>query len=301
MVPEISEFSYGFALTNELVGWKPLCAAPIFPSLIEEGKAGGGYDVKLDWPGTPLYLQFKRADCLTRSSAREISKFHLELIPPFFRFGVTERNRSLQHASLIELDDGNRLVFYAAPRFHTLNEINSAWSAGNVAQRSIFISPSAIGEIIDDEKHAVSYDEHHTYFCSKPRAIVPTAAGELLAALQQKLRDDRRPLREQLGEWKDHIERATVRARAAQEVIKMRISGRKRVMIGDERGPPMLSLDTSVVRYDRATEAPPIVPPSIETREPRALDPSETLLRSISDEALHQFGAQLFVVQEQPD
>lgn len=43
MKSDISEFSYGFALTNELVGWVNLRAAPDFPSLIEEGKPGGGY------------------------------------------------------------------------------------------------------------------------------------------------------------------------------------------------------------------------------------------------------------------
>jgi len=41
MTPEISEFSYGFALTNEIVAWATLKIAPIFPSLIEEGKKGG--------------------------------------------------------------------------------------------------------------------------------------------------------------------------------------------------------------------------------------------------------------------
>jgi len=40
MTPEISEFSYGFALTNEIVGWANLKAPPIFPSLVEEGKVG---------------------------------------------------------------------------------------------------------------------------------------------------------------------------------------------------------------------------------------------------------------------
>src|SRR4051794_37173385 len=78
VTPEISEFSYGFALTNELVGWTALKAAPMFPSLIEEGKKGGGYDVKLDAPGKPLYLQFKRAHCMTRRSAREISSYGLD-------------------------------------------------------------------------------------------------------------------------------------------------------------------------------------------------------------------------------
>ena len=48
MAPEIPEFSYGFALTNEIVGWNGVSTAPIFPSLIEEGWSGGGYDVLLD-------------------------------------------------------------------------------------------------------------------------------------------------------------------------------------------------------------------------------------------------------------
>lgn len=71
MQSKISEFSYGFALINELVGWVNLQAAPIFPSLLEEGKEGGGYDVKLDAPGIPLLIQFKRSECMTRRSAKE--------------------------------------------------------------------------------------------------------------------------------------------------------------------------------------------------------------------------------------
>src|SRR5579863_6114902 len=133
MTPEISEFSYGFALTNEIVGWASLKAAPIFPSLIEEGKKGGGYDVKLDMPGVPLYLQFKRADCMTRRSAREIRKHEALLSVPFYRFSITESGKSDQHTLLLALDDGTNEVFYAAPRFHELAEINQAWSASEVA------------------------------------------------------------------------------------------------------------------------------------------------------------------------
>jgi hypothetical protein len=55
MIPKISEFSYGFALTN--VPWSKLNAAPILPSLIEEGKKGGGYNVELQFPDVPLYLR----------------------------------------------------------------------------------------------------------------------------------------------------------------------------------------------------------------------------------------------------
>lgn len=43
MKPLVSEFSHGYALTQELVAGRlgPLRGAPIFPSLIEEGWTGG--------------------------------------------------------------------------------------------------------------------------------------------------------------------------------------------------------------------------------------------------------------------
>ena len=47
MRSQISEFSYGYALTEKLVNRTGdlIGAAPLFPSLREEGKAGNGYDV----------------------------------------------------------------------------------------------------------------------------------------------------------------------------------------------------------------------------------------------------------------
>lgn len=156
MIPEISEFSYGFALTNQLVSWSELIAAPIFPSLIEEGKEGGGYDVKLQFPGVPLYLQFKRAHCMTRRSASEISKHKARLAVPFYRFYITESGTSNQHSMLLELDDGVNQVFYAAPRFHKIREINAAWHANAVASQSIFLRPRVIGAL-DDKMHHVAY------------------------------------------------------------------------------------------------------------------------------------------------
>src|SRR5579859_5108091 len=133
MTPEISEFSYGFALTNEIVGWLPVSAAPVFPSLIEEGRAGGGYDVHLDITGVALYLQFKRADCMIGHSAMEISNYSLPLSVPFYRFKITESGKSNQHYLLHALAEEGDAVFYAAPRFHQLAEINAAWNANEVA------------------------------------------------------------------------------------------------------------------------------------------------------------------------
>ena len=62
MRPNISEFSYGYALTNELINLHGIgtSTGPVCPSLYDEGKSGGGWDVKLNSGGVPLFLQFKR-------------------------------------------------------------------------------------------------------------------------------------------------------------------------------------------------------------------------------------------------
>jgi hypothetical protein len=66
MNPDFSEFSYGYAVTEELVASlkATVVAAPIFPSLYEEGKKGGGYDVKIPLSGKPIFLQFKLSNHL---------------------------------------------------------------------------------------------------------------------------------------------------------------------------------------------------------------------------------------------
>ena len=168
MTPEISEFAYGFALTNELVGWTNVKTVPIFPSLIEEGRSGGGYDVKLELPAVPLYLQLKRSDCMTRRSAKEIRDYNLDLSIPYYRFKVTERTKSAQHELLLELESDSNFVFYVTPRFHTNPQINIAWTRKEVAARSIFVRPSLIGSL-DDKTHHISFDGADTFLCSEPR------------------------------------------------------------------------------------------------------------------------------------
>lgn len=295
MTPEISEFSYGFALTNELVGWTALRAAPIFPSLIEEGKADGGYDVKLDRPGAPLFLQFKRADCLTRSSAREISKLSLDLSPPFFRFAITERNRSFQHTSLVTLDDGSNLVFYVAPRFHTLAEINDAWTAQNVVERSIFVDPKQIGLIADDEKHHVSYDAKYAFFCSEPQPLKPISASELCQRLETKLDEDTRPVRNQMVEWLENVGSAAARAREEHKALEARIQERKQTDTGGE----LVSVRQVEAMQEPSRAEQVLPPPTVEIKPGRPLNQEERMLRAISDQALHLFSAQLYVVQRQ--
>lgn len=63
MISKFTEFSYGFALTQELIqsGGPYGYWTPYFPSFIKEGKSGEGYDVRID-RGKFLYLQFKLSE-----------------------------------------------------------------------------------------------------------------------------------------------------------------------------------------------------------------------------------------------
>ena len=81
MKPNLSEFSYGYALTDELIHRHglPLIAAPVFPSLYQEGQPGGGYDLLLERPGFPLFLQFKLADRMVKGTANEVKSGFLSL------------------------------------------------------------------------------------------------------------------------------------------------------------------------------------------------------------------------------
>lgn len=272
MDQKISEFSYGFALTNELVGWTTLKAAPIFPSLIEEGKSGGGYDVKLDMPGTVLYLQFKRAHCMMRRSAREIKEHDAELSIPFYRFHITDVSYSDQHEFLIELDDGTCDVFYVAPRFHKYSEINDAWAAKAVATRSIFVRPRAIGTLSPGSHH-VAYDGSHAYLCSKPKPIDFVSAETLIEKLTTQLSADERPLRSRLPELTSAMGRAVER-------------GRQRT------GVPFSAVGPRGALADLA-KAP--IPMRVATLPP---DAGARQLRELADKALQHFDAQLVVVQK---
>lgn len=169
MRPDFSEFSYGYAVTEALIGQnsRPLRAAPIFPSLQAEGAPGGGYDVNLPFAGFPLFLQFKLSSCMVRRSAYEVQ--HGVLEPPLYRVHIRPTRHSQQHPMLLALEQKGFAVFYVAPVFHEAAELNSAYLAGNILDRSYFFPPSMIGDLPDDDDHSISFRPGWpVYFFSEP-------------------------------------------------------------------------------------------------------------------------------------
>ncbi len=155
MKPEISEFSYGYAVTEGIVRSQgPLKAAPSFPTLRSEGTTGG-YDVKLDIPGFPLFLQFKLTDYMVRSTAYE-TKRRL-FTTPFFRMHIRPQKRFRQHELLFDLEETGKAVYYVAPAFFEERDFNLAYISRSILTKSVMISPTAIGRLGKDENHHISF------------------------------------------------------------------------------------------------------------------------------------------------
>lgn len=171
MKPDISEFSYGYALTEELINRSryrlSITAAPLFPSLLEEGRSGGGYDVHIPFVGWPIFLQFKLSHCMVYRSAFESQKGCLT--PPFYRMHLRPLRHSQQHNLLLALEAKKYFVYYAAPLFHLPAELNNAYLTSSVISKSKFIKPSIIGRLPDNNDHHVAFKNGSpSFFCSEP-------------------------------------------------------------------------------------------------------------------------------------
>ncbi|MBZ9679637.1 MULTISPECIES: hypothetical protein [unclassified Mesorhizobium] len=170
-----TEFSFGYAFTENLIrsSATPPVGAPQFPNLIQEAQLG--FDIKLNFPATPLFFQFKLPELMKRNSAFEITCGQCPgLTTPFFRIGLMRKDLSKQHALLIDLEKQYPAgVYYAAPALWTVAAFDQAYNAAKVAARSVFFSPRDIGPLPDNKQHNVAYDDALPvgFFCSQPRKV----------------------------------------------------------------------------------------------------------------------------------
>lgn len=153
MRSELSEFSYGFAITAELrdLFWPWVVEAPIFPTLRSEARLG--WDVKFPLLARSIFLQFKVADALTRRSAVEWRYY----LAPYCRFPLHRLSRSNQHNLLRTLALSGEFVFYVAPRFYRLEEFNGRYRGAMVANESSWIPLLSLPTVSDDQQHHVTY------------------------------------------------------------------------------------------------------------------------------------------------
>lgn len=231
---QFSEFSYGYCLTEDLIVGQgtPLTAAPVFPSLLEEGQAGVGYDVRFDRPGIPLFLQFKLVHQMVRGNATEARSGDFQ--PPFYRMHLRPRAISDQHQSLLSLEQAGNEVFYVAPCFHTATDLNANYAQRRVWGRSFRINPTLIGALPDDGPHHVTFQQPSgvwQFYSDEPskRGRAPETV-EITGSLQRRIVErGSRNLREQIGDLDASLQ-ALVKSRNVHR------SERERVDIGELGG-----------------------------------------------------------------
>lgn len=186
-----TEFSYGYAFTENLIRSSASgpATAPVFPNLVQEAKLG--YDVRIDMPGSPLFFQFKLPELMVRDTAREIAQLGLAgLSTPFFRMPLMRRDLSDQHAHLIRLEAKfPGAVYYASPTCESSAAFNTSYALAQVHTSSVLISPGAIGPLPDDRSHVVSYVAGATFAwrCSEPEKVKVADFAAISNAVAERL------------------------------------------------------------------------------------------------------------------
>ena len=236
---DYTEFSFGYAFTENLIrsaSSRPR-GAPFFPNLLQEAQLG--YDVRIDLPGCPLYLQFKLPELMVRNSAMEISRNSLDIALPFFRMYLMKRNLSKQHKRLIELEEKSTdAVYYATPIMENVSDFNTAYNSATVHRQSIFFSPEDIGPLPDDEQHVIAYSDGlgYAWMCSKPNEVSVLQYENISEKLRNSFEDARYRTLEATAH---NIREALLplipqQIRGSEGAIQQRIHGR-RARLGNER------------------------------------------------------------------
>jgi hypothetical protein len=235
---QFSQFSYGYCLTEDLIVGQgtPLTAAPVFPSLIEEGQQGVGYDVRFDRPGTPLFLQFKLVHQMVRGNANEARRGHFQ--PPFYRMHLRPRLISDQLQSLLSLEQAGNDVFYVAPGFHTTMTLNTNYAQRRVWDQSFRVKPTLIGPLQDDQPHHVTFQQPtgtwRFYSDDPSKEGRAPDTNEITRSLERRISDrGARNLRAQISEL-DLAMQTIVNSRNAQRNDRERINIRE---LGDHVDP----------------------------------------------------------------
>lgn len=196
MQAEFSEFSYGFAVVHELIRLLPvhLRAAPLFPSLRKEGQPGFGYDVHLNLPGIPIFLQFKLSERIVSKKAKEVAMGRMT--PPYYRFHIRSTPWSLQHQALYNLAQQQaNFVYYVVPAFYSLSDFDYYFLTRTVLQHSVLVSAADIGPLPFGDTHRVAFRPGHrsALLFSEPKRLACSTADRIIQQLSAAVRSETTP------------------------------------------------------------------------------------------------------------
>ena len=232
MDPQISEFSYGYCLTEEFMTnpLRRLRGAPVFPTQAEEGRIGG-FDVGIPRSGLPLFLQFKLCHYLKQANALEWNLHG----GPYYRMYIRRRDRSDQQMLMVHWEAAGHEIYYAAPLFHTHRQLSAAYKNGDVIRTSAFFSPSDVGILGDDSEHYITFvpNSRFAYFHSKQeKPIKPPLVGrEIYEVIESRFQEQKRDFTQEffsalIGELKE-LSQSSDQPQLAQQMEDVELPDRE--------------------------------------------------------------------------
>ncbi len=270
--------------------------------------------MRMEAGAIPFYLQFKLSEHLKTNRAKEASHISGRIQAPYRRFHITSTARSNQHAMLVGLGAVQEHVYYVAPNFYQLAVLSEQWRSGYVADASVFVRPSDIGSILDDEKHAVCFSnrtlrDRQCYLFSDPKPLKPFGVEELKDLIATELDAPGPPLKELLPIWSQNLDKAALDGQrihreqlAAIEAAREKRWLARHRQAADEVERRELRADfprTSGLVEELLEEPISLSRTRVENppRIQRPIDPAFQKLADLGRRASSEFYSQLFVLQ----
>ncbi len=104
------------------------------PPPVEEARVG--YDAKLATDGYTRFFQFKRPDYIGAGRGKQGRYYRKQ---PYYRINITPHERSPQHNLLVNLARRDHEVYYVAPIFHDVQQLDLHRSAEQIMEQSIWV------------------------------------------------------------------------------------------------------------------------------------------------------------------
>ena len=134
---QFSETQFSFCFTFEYIKqFFPFVPLPIFPNTVDEGRAGGGYDVQINGS---IYFQFKIPvyyDMVSNFWRRDWDVFGHEY------YKIKLETDGYQFKLLKDLQTPGNQVYYATPEFHASTDLATYYNSDNIVSNSGIFSLS---------------------------------------------------------------------------------------------------------------------------------------------------------------
>ena len=155
---QFSETQFSFCFTFEYIKrFFPFVPLPIFPNTVQEGRPGGGYDVRINGN---IYLQFKIPMGFYDSANNWNRKYWRVFNGEYYKMKLETERR--QFSLLKALQSPLNEVWYVAPEFHTNAVLERHYVANSIVDHSAMFPiesfpPAGAG------KHYLVYHPAHNH------------------------------------------------------------------------------------------------------------------------------------------